>query len=104
LSKAGIDLHSPPDQGGNFRGHHSPPQQCPHPGHHALHLKGLRHIVVGPGIEARNDVLIPRFGRQDENGGGGAPASQVPTEAEAIQMGQVQVQNNQVIVPIQGQR
>ena len=86
-------------------GPHAAAQQGLHPHQQLLEVKGLGEVVIGAGIEAAHLVLDASQGceHQDRDLGGALIPAQPLAEGEAIDVGQHQIQQDQVRAVLQGQ-
>src|SRR5262245_30023163 len=66
------------------------------------HTKGLGNIIVGTECESRNDILISRFGGENDEGLLAAVMTDSIADGKAVEPGEHNVQDDQVIGTLQG--
>jgi hypothetical protein len=72
-------------------------QQGAHPGEKLLHVEGLGHVVVGPGVEALHLVAPAVAGREDDDGGLAAVAPPGGQDGHAVHLGQAEIEDDGVV-------
>ena len=79
-------------------------RQRAHAGQQLGEREGLTQVIVGPGIEAADAILHLIAGREHEHGGAEAGRAQAPADLQPIQVGQTEVQKDQIVAPAQRRR
>ena len=78
------------------------PGQRPQPGEEFSELEGLGEVVVGPGVEAKDPVVDPVAGRQQQHRGPPALGPQGAADLEAVGLGDHGVEDDGVEVELPG--
>ncbi len=83
---------------------HGAAQHGVDPGHELVEAEGLGHVVVAAGGEAPDLVLGAVAGGEEQHGRPVAPGPQPPAHLRAVDVGQHDVQQHQVVAAPLGQR
>ena len=89
---------SPSSVGLLGRGARRPPQRRPHPRQQDLRAERLGHVIVGPEVQAADDVRLLPFGGEhdDRHGLGPRIVPQSLADGQSVDAGQHQVQEDQI--------